>query len=190
MINWNHKNINIGGDKMAFVPVEDKLNKEKFKAVLSYIINRCENKPNVGKTLICKLLYFSDFNHYEIYEKSITDETYLKYEHGPFPSRINEILDEMIDEGSVEMRLEPYYTNTQNHYYLNNVPDLSLLNTDELRVINSVIDKISDWNARKASNYSHGDLPWKIAEDNDELDYEYVFYRDPEYSVRDYGGEL
>lgn len=35
---------------MAFVPVEDNLNKEKFKAVLSYIINRCENKPNVGKT--------------------------------------------------------------------------------------------------------------------------------------------
>ena len=32
--------------------------KEKFKSVLSYIINRCENKKNVGKTVICKLLYF------------------------------------------------------------------------------------------------------------------------------------
>lgn len=42
-------------------------NNEKFKTVLSYIIYRCENKDNVGKTIICKLLYFSDFNDYEKY---------------------------------------------------------------------------------------------------------------------------
>lgn len=175
---------------MGFEIVTDDFNKEKFKTVLSYIISRCESKPNVGKTLICKLLYFSDFNHYEIYEESITDETYLKFEHGPFPSHINEVLDEMISDDVVEMRLEQYYTNTQNHYYLKKSPDLSLLNTDELRVINEVIDKIGDWNAKEASDYSHGDMPWMIAEDNDELDYEYVFYRDPEYTVRNYDREV
>ena len=100
------------------------------------------------------------------------------------------MLDELIDENYVEMREEKYYNNTQNHYYLKKTPNLSLLNTDELSVINTVIDKIGDWNASKVSNYSHGDLPWKIAEDNDKLDYEYVFYRDTEYSVRDYDKEL
>ena len=40
--------------------------------------------------------------------------------------------------------------------------------------------------AKEISNYSHGDLPWRIAETNAELDYEYVFYRDPEYIVREY----
>ena len=175
---------------MAFVIVSDGLNKEKFKAVLLYIISRCENKPNVGLTLICKLLYFSDFNYYEIHEKSITDETYLKYEHGPFPSHINDVLDEMIDEDIVEMRLERYNDFTQKHFYLKDAPDLSLLNTDELRVINDVIDKMGGWSGRKASRYSHGDLPWRIAEDSDVLDYEYVFYRDPKYSVRDYDREV
>lgn len=175
---------------MVFEVVTDGLNKDKFKTVLSYIISRCESKPNVGKTLICKLLYFSDFNYYEIYEKSITDETYLKFEHGPFPSHINDVLDEMIDNDVIEMKLERYNDFTQKHYYLKKAPDLSLLSTDELRVINEVIDKISNWSARKASRYSHGDMPWMIAEDNEELDYEYVFYRDPEYSVRDYDGEL
>ena len=170
--------------------VSDGLNKEKFKAVLLYIISRCENKPNVGKTLICKLLYFSDFNHYEIYEKAITDETYLKYEHGPFPSHINEILDEMIDDNIIEWKSETYAGYSQDHYYLKEAPDLSLLNTAELRVINDVIDKIGGWTARKASRYSHKDLPWKIAEDNEVLDYEYVFYRDQEYSVRDYDREV
>lgn len=72
--------------------------KEKFKTVLSYIINRCENKKNVGKTVICKLLYFSDFNYYEKYETSITNETYVKYERGPYPQHIDDIIDEMLDE--------------------------------------------------------------------------------------------
>lgn len=175
---------------MAFEVVTDGLNKEKFKAVLLYIISRCENKPNVGKTLICKLLYFSDFNYYEIHEKSITDETYLKYEHGPFPSHINDVLDELIEDKIVEMKLENYNGLPQNHYYLKNTPDLSLLSTDELREINEVIDKIGGWTATKVSRYSHGDLPWRIAGDNDVLDYEYVFYRDSEYSVRDYDGEV
>lgn len=55
----------------------------KFKALISYIISRCKNKKNVGKTVICKLVYFSDFNHYEIYEKPITNETYIKFDKGP-----------------------------------------------------------------------------------------------------------
>lgn len=175
---------------MAFVIVEEVFKKEKFKTIITYIISRCENKQNFGKTLICKLLYFSDFNYYEIYESSITDETYIKYEHGPFPSHINEVLDEMIDEDIIEMREEPYFSKIQNHYYIKQSPNLSLLTTNELKVINEVIDKIGDCSAKDASNYSHGDIPWMIAEDNDELDYEYVFYRDTEYSVRDYDEEI
>ena len=136
-------------------------NEDKFKAVLLYIINRCENKTNVGKTLICKLLYFSDFNYYEIYEESITNETYLKFERGPYPDHIDDVLNKMIENKEVIFKKEPYYNGTTIHkYYLTNVPDLSLLNTKELSVINNVIDKISDFSANEASNYSHGDMPW------------------------------
>ncbi len=175
---------------MAFEVVDDGLDKEKFKAVLSYIISRCESKPNAGKTLLCKLLYFSDFNFYEIHEESITDETYLKFEHGPLPSHIDDVLDEMRDDEDIEMTFERYCGNVRRHYCLKRSPDLSLLNTDELRVIDEVIDKMGDWNERMSSAYSHGDMPWMIAEDCDVLDYEYVFYRYPEYSVRDYDGEV
>ncbi len=162
-------------------------NREKFKVVLSYIISRCENKKNVGKTVLCKLLYFSDFNYYEKYECPITNETYLKYDRGPYPTHFDSIIDEMIGEGILNVKKEPYYGTTIHKHYLNVVPDLSLLNTKELSVINDVIDELSVKSANDISEYSHGDMPWMIAEDNDELDYEFVFYRDPEYSVRDYG---
>ena len=37
----------------------------KFKNVLLYILERCAGKPNVGETVLNKLLYFSDFNYVE-----------------------------------------------------------------------------------------------------------------------------
>ena len=60
-----------------------KFDKEKFKCLLSYIINRCENKKNVGKTVICKLLYFSDFNYYEKFEtsKAMKPTSNMKWDH-------------------------------------------------------------------------------------------------------------
>ena len=135
---------------------------------------------------VCKLLYFSDFNYYEKYETAITNETYIKYERGPYPHHIDEVIDEMLDEGLLKIEKKPYFGTTIHKHYLQEVPDLSLLNTKELGVINEGIDKISDMSAKEVSAYSHGDMPWMIAEDNEELDYEYVFYRDPEYTVREY----
>ena len=41
-----------------------KLQVSKFKQVLLYILERCAGKPNVGETVLYKLLYFSDFNYY------------------------------------------------------------------------------------------------------------------------------
>ena len=59
-----------------------------------------------------------------------------------------------------------------------------------MTVINDVIDKLSGMFASEISEYSHGDTPWRISKDQQLLDYEYVFYRDEEYSVRVYDEDL
>lgn len=41
----------------------------------------------------------------------------------------------------------------------------------------------------EVTNYCYGDRPWRISNDNEELNYEAVFYRKPEYSVRVYDEE-
>lgn len=46
-----------------------KLQIDKFKNILLYILSQCAGKPNVGETVLYKLLYFSDFNYYELYEE-------------------------------------------------------------------------------------------------------------------------
>lgn len=153
-------------------------NREKFKTVLSHIIGRCENKANMEKTVICNLLYFSDFDYYEKYENSITNETYIKDERGPYPFHFDETINEMLDEGLLIPESQ-FFIQKEN-------PDTYLLNTEELAVINEVIDRLSDLSSNEVNEYSQGDMPWMIAEVNEDLDYEYVFYRDPEYSVRKY----
>ena len=60
---------------------------------------------------------------------------------------------------------------------------------DEMEVLENNILTLGDMSSSEISEYSHGDLPWEISEDDEDLIYESVFYRDPEYSVRDYGEE-
>ncbi len=155
-------------------------NHEKFKTVFYYILSRCKSKD---KTVLSILLYFSDFNFYEIYEKPITDEIYLKFDKGPFPSHFVNIEKEMINTGEL---IKEKGHSMYNYKY----PDLSLLSTNELAVINDVIGKLGNMSASEISEYSHGDTPLRIAKNQQPLDYEYVFYRDEEYSVRIYDENL
>src|SRR5690606_8991037 len=60
----------------------------KFKNVLLYILERCSGKPNVGETVLNKLLYFSDFNYYELYEEHLTGARYRKLPYGPVPQNL------------------------------------------------------------------------------------------------------
>ena len=60
-------------------------NLEKFKEVLLYILNKVGSKPNIGETVIYKLLYFIDFDFYEKYEEQLIGATYIKNRYGPTP---------------------------------------------------------------------------------------------------------
>ena len=73
-------------------PQNDEFNLEKFKQVLHYIISKTESSPNVGKKVLYKLLYFNDFNYYELNEVKMTGEKYSKLEHGPAPRHFDTVV--------------------------------------------------------------------------------------------------
>ena len=62
-----------------------------------YILERCAGKPNVGETVLSKLLYFSDFNYYELYEEHLTGAKYLKLPYGPIPQKLDAMIMQMMD---------------------------------------------------------------------------------------------
>ncbi len=164
-------------------------NLEKFKEVFLYILNKIGSKPNIGETVIYKLLYFIDFDFYEKYEEQLIGATYLKNNYGPTPIEFTEIANKMIEDKEIEKINSEYFTYPQVKYLPLRRPDLSKLKANEIEVINQVLDRLSDMDAVQISEYSHNDVPWLVAEDKEYIEYESVFYRKTPYSVREYSSE-
>lgn len=161
-------------------------NKEKFKKLLHYIICRCCEKDNVEKSVLYNLLYFSDFNFFEISEQSLTNESYRKLPHGPAPTHFDTAIKELIHEGNVDVetinislkREIPIYSSLK-------IPKLDF-SDEELAIIDDVISELGNMNATEIREYVQGDMPWKATDENQIIDYGFVFYRNPEYVKRNY----
>lgn len=161
----------------------------KFKNILLYILESCAGKPNVGETVLYKLLYFSDFNHYELYEEHLTGATYRKLPYGPVPQKLDILIQQMIEEKLLQRIKTNYHGYAQTRYLPLEKARLTGLKASEKEVIDRVIDQMSDWSATAISEYSHMDMPWMASKDGEVIDYELVFYRDTPYTVRNYGME-
>ncbi len=163
-------------------------NLDKFKEVLLYVLSKVGSKPNVGEAVLYKLLYFIDFNYYEKYEEQLIGATYIKNHYGPTPKEFIKIVEDM--EGKDLAKVQGnYFRYPQTKYLPLRKPDLSKINTQEQKVIDDVINSLSDMNAKQISEYSHNDVPWQTTEEGKVINYESVFYRTPPYSVRDYSDD-
>jgi uncharacterized phage-associated protein len=167
-----------------------KLEVNKFMNVFLYMLERCAGKPNIGETVLYKLLYFSDFNYYEIYEEHLTGATYRKLQYGPVPQKFDAIIQQMIEKKQIQRVKTTYHGFPQTRYLPLEKADLTLLRASEKEVIDRVIEHMSDWSASAISTYSHNDMPWLASKEGEEISYELVFYREPPFSVRNYGDDI
>ncbi len=167
------------------VPIK---NQKKFKAVLAYILKKVGGKPNVGMTVIYKLLYFIDFDYYEKYEEQLMGAVYIKNHYGPTPLMFSEIIKEMKAKNEVEEIYSKFYDKEQKKFFLNpNYQiDLTILSAQEIKHIDWELRRLADKTAVELSSLSHEDMPWRAAKINERVDYNGVFYRDEKLSVREY----
>lgn len=166
------------------------LNVTKFKNVLLYVLERCAGKPNVGETVLYKLLYFSDFNYYEMYEEHLTGAAYRKLPYGPVPQNLDTIINQLVEKGQLQRVKTEYHGYPQTRYLPLEKADLTELLASEKDIIDRVIEQMSDWSAATISDYSHKDLPWEVTDEGQEISYELAFYRASPYSVRSYDAEI
>ncbi len=161
---------------------------EKFKEILLYILKKVGGKPNVGMTVIYKLLYFIDFDYYEKYEQQLMGLIYFKNHHGPTPPLFEYVVNELIKDKKIEKIKSSFYEYPQTKYLINPETkiDLSILNGQEQEHIDWELQRLSDMTASDLSELSHKDVPWISAKQSEQLDYEGVFYRDSNTSVRIY----
>ncbi|WKZ30153.1 MAG: DUF4065 domain-containing protein [Candidatus Dojkabacteria bacterium] len=162
-------------------------NLDKFREVLLYILVKVGAKPNIGETVLYKLLYFIDFDYYEKFEEQLIGATYIKNHFGPTPVEFKMLVEDMVESEELEVIKSKYFQHNQKKYQAVRNPDLSkLLTAQEIKHIDEVLARLSDKNASELSNYSHQDVPWVVAEEGKPIEYESVFYRTPKTSVRNY----
>lgn len=156
----------------------------KFKQMFLYVLDKCARKPNVGKTVLNKLLYFADFNHFEKYMTSISQVEYAKLPKWPAPKIMDIILPQMEQEKTIQQIEVPYFNYTQQKIIPLVSPDINVLSATEREDIDYVIKKYSDESADWLSERSHNDMPYKATKKIWEtISYWLVAYRDPLYSV-------
>ena len=156
---------------------------DKCKNVLLYILERCAGKPNVNETVLNKLLYFCDFNCYELYEEHLTGARYKKLPYGPIPQNIDQILRQMVDDGLLQQVHTEYHGIRQTRYLPLERADLTQFSAAEKTVIDDVIAQMADWNVNKISDYLYKDMPWIATKDGADIGYNLAFYREPPYTV-------
>ena len=82
-------------------------NLDKFKQVLLYVLNKVGGKPNIGETVLHKLLYFIDFDYYEKFEENLMGATYIKNHHGPTSIELGVVMKKMQEQGCILFDLLP-----------------------------------------------------------------------------------
>ena len=81
--------------------------------MLLYILEKVGGKPNVGETVLHKLLYFIDFDYYEKFEENLIGATYIKNHHGPTSVELGTILKDMQKNGEIEAVKSKYFNHLQ-----------------------------------------------------------------------------
>lgn len=163
---------------------------EKFKEVLLYILERIGARPNIGEAVVCKLMYFIDFDYYEKFEEQLIGAKYIKNHFGPTPVAFPKIIAQMEQDGDLMHVMKKYFQHDQKKYLPRRSANLSNFSADEKELIDWEIERFKDFNATKMRDYSHKDVPWIGTDDLQPIDYEAVFSRTDEFSVRQYDDEL
>lgn len=156
----------------------------KMMNVILYILSKCAGKPNLGKIVMNKLLYFIDFNYHEKYHESLTGATYIKMPMGPVPKDIEELLQQMKDQWYIDIVQGEYFWYMQTRLIPKSAPNIQQLTGPQLEEIDYVINQYSDKTGKWLTEFSHGDIPWKVTKTiGQEISYGLAHYREWIYRV-------
>lgn len=151
-----------------------KLDMEKLGEMMTYFAQTV----SPTKTMMNKLLFYSDFAYFGRTGQSISGATYVAIDYGPVPDRYLAIFDFAIHSGFIKIQ-EEYYGNgylaerfCPTHREFN--PEL--FSEQELRVLKEVADKFQGMSAREITELSHEESAWKENHQGKKLiDYRYGF---------------
>jgi len=153
------------------------LNERKMANAILYFIEH--TGPSLGKIKLWKLLYFADFRHYAEHGRPITGEMYVRYPHGPLPSRGELVLKKMKQEQQVRINMSPVGTYQRYDFEPLSACDTELFDSTELQTLAAVAAQWRDEPGCRLERASHQEAPWLAAKEFAYLDYRLAVCSEP-----------
>lgn len=152
---------------------------EKLAELILYASKRCEDSGTFGKTLLYKILFYSDFIHYGDYGSPITGTTYAHLPKGPAPEgeQFGEARNLLLEKGRVRIGTVDFKGYPQERTIALDEADMSIFSMQETATIDGVIDALKCHTATNVSDFSHKDIPWLLTRNGEEIPYHAVFVR-------------
>ncbi|MFH1354218.1 MAG: Panacea domain-containing protein [bacterium] len=158
---------------------------QKYKTVILQLLKELGGSVR-GKKKLAKLLYFVDFDSYELYEKSVTNDVYYARDMGPLGASLQERLSEMEEENLITVRKEKTSGNRGFEptvvYKVKAGADISLLSKNEIKIIRRVAQKYGRLTGKQLEDISHSEAPYVGTERHQQIPYELSLYRGTEFT--------
>lgn len=131
---------------------------------------------NLGLTKLWKLIYFVDAKGIREFGESVTGSDFIKYEHGPVPSRGERQLRQLVRRGEVTTAPRIVGGKILNEVKSNREPDSTVFSILEMSLIETVCKELGNKSAGVLSELSHQEPAWHYARMLDKLSPELICY--------------
>ena len=137
---------------------------------------------NLGLTKLWKLIFFIDAKALRDLGEPVTGSEFIKYEHGPVPSRGDKFLRKLVKAGEVTSTQRSVGGKILNEVKAARPADLASFSFEERQVIESVCVELGRKSAAVLSDLSHKEPSWHYAKLMDKLSPELIAYGQKEDS--------
>ena len=166
---------------------------DKFAELVLYVAKKIESDPTGGATKINKILFFAEFASVRSRGVPITGVEYQKLANGPGPRRLRPVRDQLIEEGSAELRIDEYFGLALHRLISLRDADESVFEDGELRTVDQVIEALWGKTASEVSSMSHEEKGWQMVEEGEAIPYSAAYLAptfQPTQAMRDHALEL
>lgn len=155
------------------------VNAEKLQELMLAIAAHSRVK-SLGLTKLWKLVYFADVRALRELGSSITGSEFVKYPHGPVPSRGVKHLKKLERAQRIQTSQEKVGPYLQTAVRALDGPKKSSFSKQELVIIEQVCKELGAKTASELSKLSHDEPAWALASDLDKLDEGLMHYGESE----------
>lgn len=150
---------------------------EKYKQMILSFLRMNRSLP---KTKLAKLLYFADFGWFYSNLHSMSGMQYRKIQYGPVADAYFRLIDEMFDSGEIAISQTEEGAMLISETRAGAKTELSSITPAERKLMQKIDEK---WKGKKTSDivaFTHQQLPYLYANDNELVSYGLFTQEDPE----------